>query len=703
MSVRWIAALVPVLLILAGCTGQPIGHGPGTPATPRSAAAAAPFSVLNTTATVASAMTVAAGASVPVRVTGRDGIPASGVSMVAVHVAVREPARPGVHSEPSGTVSITPWTSPAPPRSTRTATLDAAAPHSAAPATAAPASLVAYHGAATTDGFALVGVGQLGALRVSNLGKGPASVTVDVQGFAVGSPAAGTTVVPLTAPDTVATGHEIGSGQRLSLPVRIPGLPASGVTGLLVNIAARASGGGQLRDDQSALLDYTPGATVSDLALLTDEGGRISLQNDSSRSVQLTATVTGYLSGRSAAAAGGRLVAVAPAALTAPSSPIAAGQTVSVPAAGLGGVPPAGADGVALGITATPRAAGARSGGGAPAPAAAAEVSVGVGGPGTAPAPAALCPAAAGACTGFAVTSLSSPSSGGAIQVHNYSAIPVTVSLASYGYLKAPTVPAAPTAVTASAAGGSAVLSWHAPAASGGAGIAGYTVAVSPGGRRVSVPAGTSRVTVPGIKPKTAYTFTVAARNGVGTGAAAVGRLVPAGTPGTPGPVTVRAAGRGRYLVSWTPAAASRARVTGYTVTAAPSRVRVTVSAARSSALISGLTSSAAYVPCVSATSSTGATAQACAGPLLVGAGGGLTEASAATSGSLYTPVSPVRVMDTRNGTGGVTGPVAAGKSVSLQVAGVDGVPSSGVSAVVMNVTVTQPTATSGVLTVYPD
>ncbi len=75
---------------------------------------------------------------------------------------------------------------------------------------------------------------------------------------------------------------------------------------------------------------------------------------------------------------------------------------------------------------------------------------------------------------------------------------------------------------------------------------------------------------------------------------------------------------------------------------------------------------------------------------------------AAAVAGSLLTPVDPVRLMDTRNGTGGVSGPVAAGASVSLQVAGQAGVPSSGVTAVVLNVTAVAPAA-GGYLTVYPD
>ena len=60
-----------------------------------------------------------------------------------------------------------------------------------------------------------------------------------------------------------------------------------------------------------------------------------------------------------------------------------------------------------------------------------------------------------------------------------------------------------------------------------------------------------------------------------------------------------------------------------------------------------------------------------------------------------------LRVLDTRGGQGAV-GPVVAGhRRCSLQVRGVAGVPASGVAAVVLNVTVTQPTA-AGFVTVYP-
>jgi hypothetical protein len=71
-------------------------------------------------------------------------------------------------------------------------------------------------------------------------------------------------------------------------------------------------------------------------------------------------------------------------------------------------------------------------------------------------------------------------------------------------------------------------------------------------------------------------------------------------------------------------------------------------------------------------------------------------------TGAVFVPAGPVRVMDTRNGTGVPEAPVGPGGTVSLQVAGVAGVPASGASAVVLNVTATGPTAASSV-TIYPD
>jgi hypothetical protein len=69
--------------------------------------------------------------------------------------------------------------------------------------------------------------------------------------------------------------------------------------------------------------------------------------------------------------------------------------------------------------------------------------------------------------------------------------------------------------------------------------------------------------------------------------------------------------------------------------------------------------------------------------------------------GAAYTPLSPARVLDTRDGTGTTGGKLAAGTGVDLQVTGRGGVPASGVGAVVVNLTATQ-TEGSGYVTAYP-
>src|SRR5207244_3042647 len=70
-------------------------------------------------------------------------------------------------------------------------------------------------------------------------------------------------------------------------------------------------------------------------------------------------------------------------------------------------------------------------------------------------------------------------------------------------------------------------------------------------------------------------------------------------------------------------------------------------------------------------------------------------------SGGLYGPLNPARVLNTRNGIGGWSGAVGPGQTVNLSVAGVGGVPATGVGAVVLNVTATSPTAASWLVS-YP-
>ncbi|MDQ6713472.1 MAG: PQQ-binding-like beta-propeller repeat protein [Candidatus Dormibacteraeota bacterium] len=66
-----------------------------------------------------------------------------------------------------------------------------------------------------------------------------------------------------------------------------------------------------------------------------------------------------------------------------------------------------------------------------------------------------------------------------------------------------------------------------------------------------------------------------------------------------------------------------------------------------------------------------------------------------------YHALPPTRILDTRDGNGGFNSPLGPSQTITLQVTGRGGVPTSGVSAVVLNVTVAN-TARPGWLTVYP-
>lgn len=136
---------------------------------------------------------------------------------------------------------------------------------------------------------------------------------------------------------------------------------------------------------------------------------------------------------------------------------------------------------------------------------------------------------------------------------------------------KAPTAPDAPTALKATAGNGQLALTWTAPAANGSA-ITGYKVTSTPAGgtpTTVDTMSTATSYTLGGLTNGTAYTVTVAAVNGVGTGPDSTSVTA---TPGTvPGaPTAVQAvAGDGSATVSFTaPADNGGFAVTGYTVTA---------------------------------------------------------------------------------------------------------------------------------------
>jgi len=78
--------------------------------------------------------------------------------------------------------------------------------------------------------------------------------------------------------------------------------------------------------------------------------------------------------------------------------------------------------------------------------------------------------------------------------------------------------------------------------------------------------------------------------------------------------------------------------------------------------------------------------------------------AGAAVAGGPYTPLPPARILDTRVGPvppGRSGGPLGPDQAMDVPISGQGGVPASGVTAVLLNVTVTNPTIQSA-LTIYP-
>ncbi len=87
-------------------------------------------------------------------------------------------------------------------------------------------------------------------------------------------------------------------------------------------------------------------------------------------------------------------------------------------------------------------------------------------------------------------------------------------------------------------------------------------------------------------------------------------------------------------------------------------------------------------------------------GHLIADVAGYYVPATSATAGR-YRALTPARVLDTRDGNGGTTGLVPNNGTIGVQIAGRGGVPATGASAVVLNVTATEATA-AGYVTVWP-
>jgi YVTN family beta-propeller protein len=176
-------------------------------------------------------------------------------------------------------------------------------------------------------------------------------------------------------------------------------------------------------------------------------------------------------------------------------------------------------------------------------------------------------------------------------------------------------LPGAPVIGTATAGDSQATVSFTAPASDGGSAITSYTAISSPGGVTGTCSAPCTSILVTGLTNGTAYTFTVTATNGVGTGApsAASNSVTPAALgPFVPGTPTIGPAigGDAQATVDFiAPASDGGSPITMYTATSSPGGITGTCAAPCASITILGLTNGVAYTFTVTATNAVGTSA----------------------------------------------------------------------------------------------
>ena len=233
----------------------------------------APSRVLDTRSGVGAPGPVAAGAAASVQVTGRGGVPASGVSAVVLNVTVTAPAGPGyVTVFPEGTSRPT-------------------------------ASNVNFVAGQTIANLVVVKVGATGKVSLANGSSGSVQLLGDVAGYYLsGSPTqagAFMSLAPSRVLDTrsgVGAPGPVAAGAAASVQVTgRGGVPASGVSAVVLNVTVTAPAGpgyvtvfpeGTARPTASNV-NFVAGQTIANLVVVkVGATGKVSLANGSSGSVQ---------------------------------------------------------------------------------------------------------------------------------------------------------------------------------------------------------------------------------------------------------------------------------------------------------------------------------------------------------------------------------------------------------------------------------
>ena len=301
----------------------------------------------------APAADVGPGATLRLQVTGRGGIPSTGVAAVVLNVTVTGPRRPG-HLTVFGDGAARPL-----------------------------ASNVNFRAGRTVANLVVARVGSNGKVALHNESHGTTDLVADVEGYYLSGtptePGALQSLAPTRVLDTrTGTGAPVGK-VRPYATVRLQvagagGVPTSGVSAVVLNVTATAPalpGHVTVHADGTAVpatsnLNFEPGQTVAGLVVAPVGGnGRVALVNRSAGTLDLVADVAGYvLSGTPAQP--GAYRSLAPLRLLdtrsgvgAPAAAVAPGATARLQVGGRAGVPTNGASAVVLTVTVTrPTASG---------------------------------------------------------------------------------------------------------------------------------------------------------------------------------------------------------------------------------------------------------------------------------------------------------------------------------------------------------
>jgi len=290
-----------------------------------------------------------------------------------------------------------------------------------------------------------------------------------------------------------------------------------------------------------------------------------------------------------------------------------------------------------------------------------------------------------------------------------------------------------PTSLNATAGNGSAIVGFTPPPPSGGGPAVGYLVEASPGGAAMIAAAGSSSATVNGLTGGVPYVFTVRSLNGGGYGPASPisAPITPTAPPlagyhplapfraldtrdGTGGLLGTFVSGQTRSFdatgiggAGGVPDSGVAAVVLNVTATNATAGSHLTVfpagqpqPTASNLNFVAGQTVPNLVVATVGANGQVSIFNNAGSTHVIADVVGWFDSGTPST-GSRFNPVAPFRSLDTRDGTGGLAGTFASGQTRSFTATGSGGIPASGVTAVVLNVTVTAPTESSH-LTVFP-